>query len=124
MQAADQNRLEPYIVTAPFESTNPDPISFHAGDLIKLGQAFTEDPEWTNWVKCENSDGKSGWTPLQVLRIEGEWATALMDYTAHELTVAAGDQLMVERILNGWAWAKTEIGEWGWVPRRNLNKED
>ena len=115
--------LTHYVVTSAFETTNPDPISFKAGELIKVGQKFTDDPEWTNWIKCENAMGKSGWTPLEVLRIDGEWATAVIDYTAHELTVAIGDCLVVAQLLNGWAWACTESGEWGWVPARNLERQ-
>lgn len=122
MKASNQNQVESYTVIAPYESSNPDPITFQAGDLIKVGQKFVEDPEWTNWVKCENAEGKTGWTPLQVLRVDGDWATTLVDYTAHELTVCIGEQLLVERVLNGWAWAKTHENEWGWVPIRNIEK--
>ena len=111
-----------HIVHRPYESTNPDPITLRAGELVKVGQKFVADPEWQNWVKCENADGQQGWTPVQLLRIDGEWATALDTYTAHELTLSTGAKITVTRMLNGWAWAETEEKEWGWIPARNLTR--
>lgn len=102
------------------ESTNPDPITFVAGELVQVIQKFTDDPEWANWVKCENADGKQGWVPLQLLHVDGEWATAQGTYTAHELTLTIGAFVTVSHVLNGWAWAKTEENEWGWISVRNL----
>lgn len=112
-----------YVVINGFESTNPDPISFGKGALVRVIAKYTADPEWTNWVLCENAEGKRGYTPTQYLRMsDDDWATTLADYSAHELTIAADERLFVDQILNGWARARTSQGEWGWIPMRNIEK--
>jgi hypothetical protein len=45
------------------------------------------------------------------------------DYTARELSVQPEDILMVDKILNGWAWARRSDGETGWVPMRHLQPQ-
>lgn len=44
-------------------------------------------------------------------------------YTAHELTVAVGQRLIVNKELNGWLFARTEKGEEGWIPAAMLLKQ-
>jgi hypothetical protein len=38
------------------------------------------------------------------------------DYSAQELTIAAGDEARLIRTLGGWAYLALDDGRFGWVP--------
>ncbi len=103
-----------------FHSTNEEPIFIKKGEAVLVGNEYSGNPDWKNWRWCENKTGKRGWVPEQLLSITGNTGTAQTDYSAKELSVLVGDELVVYRKLNGWAWCEKMFGEFGWVPLRHL----
>src|SRR5262245_34537700 len=101
--------------TAAYQAQYDDPIVFRAGDRISIGE---NDTQWPAWAWCVGEDGRAGWVPeLYVDRASGQ---ALHDYDAHELTVAAGEELLVELFEGGWYLVSGAQGRRGWVPAEHL----
>jgi uncharacterized protein YraI len=103
-------------------STYPDPIVLKKGERIVVGMEYDKDPEWEGWIWCENINGKKGWAPKQYLKIAGNTGIVRCDYSANELTVKVGEEIIVYKTENGWAWSRNSIGELGWVPLKNITK--
>lgn len=112
-----------YKVVTAYRSTCSEPILLRRGDRVHMGREYCKDPEWPGWIWCRARNGRSGWVPKIVLTGDGARGRALEDYNAHELSVQPGEDVWVLRILNGWAWARRDCGETGWVPLRNLAPE-
>jgi hypothetical protein len=51
---------------------------------------------------------------------QGETATLRQDYDATELTVRAGEELMVMVEESGWLWCANRTGQRGWVPANHV----
>lgn len=113
-----------YIVIQKYENSNAAPIELILGDVVLLGEEFKDDEMWPNWINCVSiRTGKSGWTPIQILQIDGETGVATTDYTAKEMTVSVGDMLNGHNELNGWIWCVRESdGQSGWVPEKCLKQ--
>lgn len=43
-------RPEHYRVVRDYKSPYPDAILFQEGEEVKVGQEFSEDPDWKNWI--------------------------------------------------------------------------
>jgi SH3-like domain-containing protein len=82
-----------------------------------------DDPEFPGWRWCTGADGRSGWVPEQFLRRDGQNAVMLRDYTARELTVRAGAEVVCEQAIAGWAWVTDADGRTGWLPESCLARE-
>src|SRR5438552_3247720 len=67
-----------------------DPIAFRAGETVDVRRA---DPDFPEWFWCLASDGKEGWVHLSYLSQTTGQATAVRDYSAQELTIAAVEYL-------------------------------
>lgn len=114
---------ESYLVVQSYENENADPIELKIGDSVKLIEKSNDNGPWANWIYCvSDRTGKAGWTPIQILQIEGETGVSTAEYIAKEMTVAEGDVLTGDHELNGWLWCIREAdGESGWVPKNCLN---
>lgn len=105
------------VVTA-HETKYPDPLTMNPGDELKvLKRSDDEDP---GRVFCENSTGKRGWVPENIIKIEADHAIARQGYDAREVTVMEGEIVRIERIESGWAWVTNMTNETGWVSMKNL----
>jgi uncharacterized protein YcsI (UPF0317 family) len=105
-------------VTSSYTATYPDPIVMRAGDPLTVG-AF--DVDWPAFVWCIAADGRSGWVPDRMIaRGEGDQGTALADYSAAELTIAADEIVTIEAEEGGWMWVTDREGRSGWVPEGHL----
>src|SRR5690606_15251699 len=71
-----------------------------------------EGPEgWDNWIFCSMSRHSGGWVPEQIIeRLPGDAGRALEDYSAREMNVDPGDQVLGERTLNAWCWCRRPLG--------------
>lgn len=108
------------IVRISHEASYADPISVEKGDpLLLSGREDLWDGHRWLWAAA---DGKEGWIP-EILAVErGGDIVASQDYSARELTCAAGDALEVLRCSHGWAWCRDRSSREGWVPLRNLSE--
>ncbi len=110
-------------VSRAHRSNHPDPIALRAGDTVKVGEVYQDDPDWPGWVWCTHArTGKSGWVPVQLIDRDGDAGTALEAFTAFELDVSPGQRVTVHRALNGWSWVEDDAGRQGWVPDRCLTE--
>lgn len=111
-------------MTKTYVNSNANPIELTVGDVVRLGEKFKDDEMWPNWVHCVSiRTGKSGWTPIQILQIDGETGVATTDYTAKEMTVSVGDVVNGQHELNGWLWCIRKFdGQSGWVPQNCLKQ--
>lgn len=110
-----------YRVTKSHVSDFPEPITLEKGSHLIIGEKYQGIENWDEWYFCETYGQKGGYVPSQIIqRTSINEGLALAEYTAKELNVQLGDRLIVNKILNGWAWCKTETGEKGWVPIENL----
>jgi SH3-like domain-containing protein len=94
-----------------------DPIAFRHGDPIQVQRA---DAEFTEWLWCRGPDEKEGWVHRSFLSQSSGRAVAVSDYSAKELTVEAGEQARMIRVLDGWAFVELEGSGVGWLPERVL----
>lgn len=105
------------VVREAYTAQYGDPIAFRHGDAIQVQRA---DVEFTEWLWCRGPDEKEGWVHRSFLSQSSGRAAALSDYSAKELTVAAGEQARMIRVLDGWAFVELDGSGAGWVPERVL----
>ena len=105
------------IVREAYAAQYGDPIAFRHGDPVEVKRA---DTEFTEWLWCRGPDDKEGWVHRSFLSQSSGRAVALSDYSAKELTVAAGEQARLIRVLDGWAFVELDGSGVGWVPERVL----
>ncbi|MBV6682623.1 hypothetical protein KV679_02840 [Bacillus sp. JRC01] len=115
--------MKRYIIIQPHLSTYPDPITLNTGDKVIYGR---EDTEYPNWIFCISPSGKKGWVPKQILSTDPstDIATVTQSYSAHELTVEAGENMTAHHHLNEWTLCRRDTGEEGWIPNRCLMKQN
>lgn len=113
-----------YLVIAPHESEFPNPITFEKGAPLVVGAKHEGAEGWENWFLCSTPGQEPGWVPGQIIeRLDGTAGRALEDYTARELNVREGEEVMGARALNGWLWCEKPAGSAsGWVPLQNLKE--
>ena len=109
-----------YLVIQGSKSPYPNPIVFHKGDIVEVGEEFSDDPDWKDWVWCVSARGLQAWVPKQFLEIEDKEGIFIRDYNAMELSVSVGERLLVFEIVNGFGMAENSDRIKGWVPMRNL----
>ena len=105
-------------VTTAWEASYSDVLAGRAGDVVEATarvENWRETPGST-WRWCRDSQGREGWAPEALLVVAGATATLREDYDAHEMTVAVGTRVIVERELAGWALCQTGDGAGGWIP--------
>lgn len=111
-----------YRVIQAYRSAYPDPITFSQGTPLRIGQAYAGSEDWPNWLWCSVAGHAAGWVPEQIIeRLDAHNGVALADYSAQELDVDVGDELLGQRVLNGWAWCLHVARQAaGWVPLQCL----
>ncbi|WP_078579352.1 SH3 domain-containing protein [Salipaludibacillus agaradhaerens] len=111
-----------YLVTKQHTSNYPSPISLLKGQDVIVGTKYEGKEDWNNWIYCYTKDNHlEGWVPEQIIHIQGEDGVILEDYTAKELNVKVGEELVKIKELNGWLWVKkASHAEEGWVPKENV----
>ncbi|NIG16295.1 SH3 domain-containing protein [Pantoea sp. Cy-640] len=107
------------VVIRDYISTYPDPIVIKKASTAVISHCDLDYPGWV-WIKA--ASGKAGWAPQQILTPRGpNEVVCLEDYTAHELSVRAGEMITVMKSLNGWYWALNNSGESGWLPEEYVS---
>jgi SH3-like domain-containing protein len=108
------------LVVREYAAQYADPITVHAGDRVLVG---ADDPAFPGWRWCRGPDGREGWVPEQLLRMDGSFALMLEEYTARELSVEIGADVTVRRVVDGWAWVAMPDGRAGWIPQACIAAE-
>jgi hypothetical protein len=111
-----------YKVTREHRSNYPNPITLSKGQTILLGKKYDDPEGWHGWIYCRTTCGtQEGWVPEQMIQAQGNTGLILADYTARELDVGVGQEVLGFRKLNGWVWCEKASGsDAGWVPLDNL----
>ena len=112
-----------YIIIEDHKSDNPDPIIIKKGSRLKVDKKkVSTSEEWPNWIYCYSVDDNSeGWTPEQIIQIDGEYGIVLEDYSAKELDAKKDEVVKGIRELNGWVWcSKIDYSEEGWLPKEKI----
>jgi hypothetical protein len=106
-------------VVRDYRSQYANPIRFAAGDVVILGE---RDSEWPAFVWTTTPiDGNAGWAPLDWLKpLDDGRVEALRDYSAQELDVEMGDDVVLHDELGGWWWCERADGRCGWVPAEHM----
>lgn len=113
--------MKKWIVLKDYKSCYPDPIILKKDDQVIYGK---EDKQFANWIFCKSiKTKKEGWVPKQILTRpdSNSLSKVTEDYSANELTVQTGDQLIELKQLNEWTFCKTMENELGWVPTKHLD---
>jgi SH3-like domain-containing protein len=101
------------VILEAYKARYRDPIAFRAGQTVDVQRA---DPDFPEWFWCRGPHGKEGWVHFSYLSQTTGQAAAVRDYSAQELTIAAGDEARLIRTLGGWAYLALDDGRFGWVP--------
>jgi len=72
------------------------------------------------WLWAIGDDGRAGWVPDDLLVTVDGRPVAAWDYTAIELTVAAGERVDLLHHTHGWGWCRDGDGREGWLPLGKL----
>jgi uncharacterized damage-inducible protein DinB len=94
-----------------------DPIVLQAGDVVGVEDRPSE---WPGWLWCTHPAGRTGWVPADYLERSGPQARARRDYSARELSVAAGETIALVDYANEWYWVTNSAGAAGWIPADRL----
>ena len=116
--------MKRYRVIEAYKSPYPNPIIFHSGDIIRVGNEYDGDPDWLNWIWCEAEDGRQAWVPKQYIQIEGNKAVFNREYNALELSVSVGDEVIIHAIVSGFGLAEKIDGAKGWVPMKCMQPQE
>jgi len=101
-------------VIAAYQAPYADPIRATAGEAVTVdGDKKTDIP---GWVWCTDRLGRGGWVPERYLERHGTIGRLRCDYDAIELTIQAGEMLIVHKEESGFFWATDRTGRQGWVP--------
>jgi hypothetical protein len=100
-------------VTAAYARPYDDPLAVAAEERVVRDPAKRTD--LIGWVWCKAADGREGWVPQAWLG-GSDGSTLLRDFSAIELTVAAGDRLRLMYAESGFVWCQAQDGRRGWVP--------
>jgi hypothetical protein len=105
-------------VVRDYRTQYTNPIRFAKGEIVTLG---ARDTEWPAFIWTITQDGNAGWAPFDWLKALGDGrAEALRDYSAQELDVNAGDEILLHHELGGWWWGERADKACGWVPAEHL----
>lgn len=104
-----------YLVTDGWTACYDDPVTARAGEsLVLSGREDIWDGH--RWLWARDPSGREGWVPDALV----EDGRARHDYSAMELSCAAGERLAGLEETHGWVLCRNVSGAIGWVPRRNL----
>jgi uncharacterized protein YgiM (DUF1202 family) len=104
-------------VIAARETSYPKPLEVGEGDKLTVGQ---RDEDWKGFLWCANPTGQGGWVPEDYIEQSGAVGVMRCDYTAKELTITEGEELILHKSQSGWYWATNHAGESGWVPTDHI----
>ena len=120
VDAGNTEQRRRYRVMVDYQASYPDPFSVTVGETFQVSEradTWNSNPEWI-WIWCTDRREKQGWVPKTMITFnsDGITGTARSPYTATELTVAVGEELVAHQEESGWVWCSNHQGKSGWVP--------
>lgn len=97
----------------------PDPLAVEIGDRVRWVDREDEG-EYVGWKWAIGPDGREGWAPQVWFTVTGSEGRARRAYSARELSVRAGDEVLPLDGFSGWLWVIDRSGRCGWVPETSL----
>lgn len=110
------NPLPWQTVNKPYIAQYTDPIEIQTGDMVRFVDR-ADDGEYAGWKWAVAADGRQGWVPRSYFTGTENTARALRGYSARELSVVAGEEVLELDEFSGWMWVITRNRDCGWVPR-------
>jgi len=100
-----------------------DPISVTPGQRVRFLDR-SDDGEFAGW-KWAQADDRGGWVPRLYFgpNDASGYAHALRNYSARELAVSAGDEILELDQFSGWLWVIDRNGRCGWIPETALSAQ-
>ena len=95
------------------------PMILSEGDSITVLKK--NQGKYKEWYWCRSSDGIEAWVPEAFMIIRGDSAQVTRNYNSSELSVEAGENVVIEYSTGGWAWCTNSKLERGWIPMDNIN---
>ncbi|HJT56653.1 MAG TPA: SH3 domain-containing protein [Ktedonobacteraceae bacterium] len=109
-----------YRVIVDYQAQYADPISFTSGELLQVSdrtENWRDNSAWL-WIRCTDPRGKNGWVPQNAVDtpVAKKTGIARYDYSATELTITVGEELLGAQAESGWLWCTDQHGNKGWIP--------
>ena len=105
-------------VVETWQASYADPVTVAKGDRLVLTNR-TEQWDGHLWVWAD-SGGREGWVPDTLARPDADGNVVSRDYTAQELSCAAGQTLTAIESSHGWVFCEDAARNRGWIPERNF----
>lgn len=106
-------------VIAAWTASYAEPLVVAAGETLRL-TGRTDVWDGHTWVWAYAEKGSQGWIPDDLGETREGRVVARKDYSAAELTCAAGETLTCTATSHGWSWCVSATGASGWVPSSHL----
>ncbi len=94
----------------------PDPIDVAVGESVRFVDR-SDDGEYAGWKWAIAGDGRQGWVPQSYFSVNAAAGRALRGYSARELDVHAGDEILELDAFSGWLWVIDRKLNCGWIPQ-------
>lgn len=105
-------------VLRPYVTQYPNPIRVLCGEPVQWVDR-ADDGEFAGWKWAVAASGLQGWVPRAWFSADVP-STALRDYSAQELPVDVGDEVLELDAFSGWLWVIDRQGRCGWVPQDHI----
>jgi hypothetical protein len=116
------------VVVEPWTAVYPAGIVLRRADPVT---AVRTEPDSPGWIWCRGPSGGEAWVPEPEIQwllgggaggqgLAGRRGRMRRDYDSTELTVAAGETLLILEEHSGWVRVERPAGGRGWIPRSCL----
>ncbi len=99
-----------------YEICYPDPLSLKIGEFVTIIRSEEDSSEWYGWHFCKDQNLKEGWVSVDFMTIDNNIGKITNDYSAKELCINKGQDVIVLEESCGWYWCSVNCDN-GWVPK-------
>lgn len=106
-------------VSRAYRTQYPNPIRVLCGERVRWVDR-ADDGEFAGWKWAVAPSGLEGWVPRAWFGAGDAQSSALRDYSAQELPIGAGEEVLELDEFSGWIWVMDRKGRCGWVPQDHV----